>query len=213
MSSRRKLKKEEGQTKLKGLIKNNTTNKSAKQRTPPSAEKANPKRINKQNNMDVNQNTKVMEGTSDPPPPPDPPINPMVFDLAAMEQRLIASFQENIKTEVSNVIKPLQESIDVLLASKKKTEEIQGEVKKLKYENKAMTRRCNIMEKENKTLKNRLSDIENKLLENNIVMHGVEESFEESESQRKMKVKAMISHTVNREYYRRENGSRGKHPN
>ena len=48
------------------------------------------------------------------------------------------------------------------------------------------------------TLKNRLSDIENKLLENNIVMHGVEESFEESESQRKMKVKAMISHTVNR---------------
>ena len=68
----------------------------------------------------------------------------MVFDLAAMEQRLIASFQENIKTEVSkaianyqeniktevsNVIKPLQESIDVLLASKKKTEEIKGEVK------------------------------------------------------------------------------------
>ena len=84
------------------------------------------------------------------------------------------------------------------MASKKKTEEIQGEVKKLKYENKAMTCRCNIREKENKTLKNRLSDIENKLLENNIVMHGVEESFEESESQRKMKVKAMISHTVNR---------------
>ena len=93
----------------------------------------------------------------------------MVFDLAAMEQRLIASFQENIKTEVSNTIanyqeniktevsnaiKPLQESIDVLLASKNKTEEIQGEVKKLKHENKAMTCRCNIMERENKTLKN-----------------------------------------------------------
>ena len=31
MSSRRKLKKEEGQTKLKGLIKDNTSNKSAKQ--------------------------------------------------------------------------------------------------------------------------------------------------------------------------------------
>ena len=34
MSSRRKLKKEEGQTKLKGLIKDNTPNKSAKQQTP-----------------------------------------------------------------------------------------------------------------------------------------------------------------------------------
>ena len=108
--------------------------------------------------MDMNQNTKVVEGTSDPPSP-GPPINPMVFDLA---------------------------------------EEIQGEVKKLKHENKAMTHWCNIMERENKILKNRLNDIKNKLLENNIVMHDVEESFEESESQRKIKVKAMISHTVNR---------------
>ena len=90
-----------------------------------------------------------------------------------------------ITTKTSNAIKPLQESIDVLLASKKKTEEIQGEVKKLKHENNAMTHRCNIMERENKTLKNRLNDIENKLLENNIVMHGEEESFEESESQKK----------------------------
>ena len=115
----------------------------------------------------MNQITEVTEGTSNPSPL-GPPINPLVFDLAAMEKRLIASYQENIKaevsnvianyqenikTEVSNVIKPLQESIDVLLASKKKTEEIQGEVKKLKHENKAMTCRCNIMERENKTLK------------------------------------------------------------
>ena len=34
MSSRRKFKKEGGQTKLKGLIKDNTMNKSAKQWTP-----------------------------------------------------------------------------------------------------------------------------------------------------------------------------------
>ena len=63
---------------------------------------------------------------------------------------------------------------------------------------KLLHRRFDIMERENKTLKNRLNDIENKLLENNIVMHGVEETFEESESQRKRKVKVMISHTVNR---------------
>ena len=89
MSSRRKLKKEEGQTKLKGLIKDNTLNKSAKQWTPPppSAEKPNPKRINKLNNMEMNQITEVIEGTSNPSPP-GPPINPLVFDLAAMEQRL-----------------------------------------------------------------------------------------------------------------------------
>ena len=51
---------------------------------------------------------------------------------------------------------------------------------------------------ENRLLYPASNDIENKLLENNIVMHGVEEPFEESELQRKRKVKAMISHTVNR---------------
>ena len=111
---------------------------------------------------------------------------------------MIASYQETIKTEVSNAIKPLQDSIDVLLASKKKTEEIQGEVKKLKHENKAITHRCHVMERENKILKDQINDIENRLLETNIVMHGLEETFEESESQRKQKVKAMISHTVNK---------------
>ena len=54
------------------------------------------------------------------------------------------------------------------------------------------------MERENKVLKDRINDIENKLLETNVVMHGVDESFEESESQRKHKVKTMISHTVNK---------------
>ena len=54
------------------------------------------------------------------------------------------------------------------------------------------------MERENKVLKDRINDIENKLLETNVVMHGVDESFEESEFQRKLKVKTMISHTVNK---------------
>ena len=40
-----------------------------------------------------------------------PPINSLVFDLAAMEQRLIASYQENIKAEVSNAIANYQENI------------------------------------------------------------------------------------------------------
>ena len=83
------------------------------------------------------------------------------------------------------MIKPLQDSIDVLLTGKQKAEEIQGEVKKLKHENKAITRRCNAMERENKVLKDEINDIENKLLETNIVMHGVEENFDENESQRK----------------------------
>ena len=89
------------------------------------------------NNQEMGQHTETPAGS--PKPNPSPPMNPFVFDLTAMEERLIASYQETIKTEVSNVIKLLQDSIDVLLASKKKLEEIQGEVKKLKHENKTIT--------------------------------------------------------------------------
>ena len=138
---------------------------------------------------EVNQQCEMIDKESQLIPPPQP-VNQMAFDLAAMEKRIIASYQEKIK--------PLQDSIDVLLAGKKKVEEMTGEVKKLKLENKTTTRRCNMMERENKVLKDRINNIENKMLENNIVMHGVEESFEESDFQRKSKVRGVIAHTVNK---------------
>ena len=48
----------------------------------------------------------------------------------------------------------------MLLAGKKKVEEITGEFKKLKLENKSITRSCNMMEQENKVLKDRINNIE-----------------------------------------------------
>ena len=99
-------------------------------------------------------------------PIPPPLMNLLVFELAAMEQRLIANYQETIKTEVNNALKPLQESINVLLAIKRKTGEIQGEVKKLKHENKAISWQCNVLKRDKKAFKDRINDIENKLLEN-----------------------------------------------
>ena len=106
-------------------------NRSAKQRTPPSTEKPNSKRINMYSETEVNQQCEMSDKESQPTPPPQP-VNQMAFDLAAMEKRIIASYQETIK--------PLQDSIDVLLAGKKKVEEMTGEVKKLKLENKTITR-------------------------------------------------------------------------
>ena len=188
MSTKRKLKEEEGQTKLIELFKRtNSPNREAKQRTPPSTEKPKSKRINmdKKDNQQCDLSDKESQPTLS-----QNPMNQMAFDFAAMEKRIIASYQETIK--------PLQDSIDVLLAGKKKVEEMTGEFKKLKLENKTITRRCNMMEQENKVLKDRINNIENKLLENNVVMHGVEESFEESETQRKSKVRGVIAHTVNK---------------
>ena len=80
-----------------------------------------------------------------------------VFDFAAMEQRIIASYRESIKQEVSGALKPLESRIDELLQIKTKMDKISGEVKKLKQENKTIERRCNLVERENKTLKDRLN--------------------------------------------------------
>ena len=95
MSTKRKLKEEEGQTKLIGLIKRtNSPNREAKNRTPPSTEKTKSKRINME--KEDNQQCNLSENESQPTPP-QPPMNQMAFDLTAMEKRIITSYQETIK--------------------------------------------------------------------------------------------------------------------
>ena len=159
MSNKQKIVKEVGQSTLSDFefTRNEIPNRSTKQRTPPSTEKRDLKCINMSN--------PISSSSSDPG----------VFDFAAMEQRLIASYRESVKQEVSEALKPLEACIDELLVIKSKTERISGEIKKLKQENKTIERRCNQAEKENKLLKDRLNSIENKMLEKHIIMHGVEE--------------------------------------
>ena len=58
-------------------------------------------------------------------PEPSQPLELMAFDFAAMEQRIIASYRESVKQEVSEVLKPLEARIDDLLLIKTKTEKNQ----------------------------------------------------------------------------------------
>ena len=181
MSNKRRLVKEVGQSTLSDFefTRSETPSRSAKQQTPPRTEKRDPKRINMSN------------------PNSSPSSDHGVFDFAAMEQRLIASYRESVKQEVSEALKPLEAHIDELLVIKSNTERISGEIKKLKQENKTIERRCKRAEKENKLLKDRLNSIENKMLEKHVIMHGVEEIEEETSNQLKDKVKEVLSYTVN----------------
>ena len=176
MSSKRKLTKEVGECTLSEFefTRSESPTRSVKQRTPPSTEKPDLKQINISN----------------------PEV--VAFDFAVMEQRIIASYRESIKQEVSEALKPLESRIDELLLIKSKTDKISGEMKKLKLENKTIERRCNLVEKENKTLKDRLNSIENKMLECHVIMHGVEEAEVESPDQRIDKIKEMLFYTVNK---------------
>ena len=164
MTSKGKLTKEVGQCTLSEFefTRSESPTRSVKLRTPPSTEKPDWKRINMSNPEQRHTNDTV------------------AFDFAAMEQRIIASYRESIKQEVSEALKPLESRIDELLQIKSKTDRISGEMKKLKIENKTIERRCNLVERENKTLKDRLNSIENKMLECHVIMHGVEEAEDEN---------------------------------
>ena len=88
MTSKRKLTKEVGQCTLSEFefTRSESLTHSVKQRTPPSTEKPDSKRINMLNPKQRHNNDTV------------------AFDFAAMEQRIIASYRESIKQEVSKLL-------------------------------------------------------------------------------------------------------------
>ena len=88
MASKRKLTKEVGQCTLSEFefTRSESPTHSVKQRTPPSTEKPDSKRINMSNPEQRHTNDTV------------------AFDFAAMEQRIIASYRESIKQEVSKLL-------------------------------------------------------------------------------------------------------------
>ena len=104
MSSKRKLIKEVGQCTLSEFefTRSESPTGSVKLRTPPSTEKLESKHINMSN------------------PEPSQPVEPITFDFVAMEQRIIASYCESVKQEVSEALKLLEAHIDELLKLKQK---------------------------------------------------------------------------------------------
>ena len=89
MTSKRKLAKEVGQCTLSEFefTRSESLTCSVKQRTPPSTEKPDSKQINMSNPEQRHTNDTV------------------AFDFAVMEQRIIASYRESIKQEVSEALK------------------------------------------------------------------------------------------------------------
>ena len=75
-----------------------------------------------------------------------------------------------------------------------------NEILTLKQENNVLRLKCNQLEQEQQILKDRLDKIENKQLENNLILHGIEESTAwEYPETRYAKIIEHLSHTMNAE--------------
>ena len=120
-----------------------------------------------------------------------------VLQLEQMEERmtraLAAMIQSSVNTAIDEKLKPIQQSIEQLLEMKEE------DVTKLVKENKTITNRCVHIEKENKKLKDRLNDLENKLLDCSIIVHGITEKVDETEAERKEKLVVIMARKIRRQ--------------
>ena len=126
-----------------------------------------------------------------------------VLQLEQMEERmttaLAATIQSSVNTAIDEKLKPIQQSIEQLLETKEENEKFREDVTKLVKENKTITNRCVHIEKENKKLKDRLNDLENKLLDCSIIVHGITEEVDETNVERREKLIVIMARTIRRQ--------------
>ena len=162
---------------------------SAKKRTPPSTEKPSPKK----------QQT---ETTS----PTDMSItNKEITPKVAREISFQGFSAEFIKfgETMKELLQPMKEDIQRLAEAQNlntATAEICNEVKN---DHIALRAKCKKVESENLELKNRLLHLENNMLQNNLIIHGIKEEKWELDENRKEKIHRAIANTVDAPDYRR----------
>ena len=101
-----------------------------------------------------------------------------------------------LREVIKEVQRPLEDKLNTLLDVQNKQLEQDSHIKELQKEQKELKRKCEKTTQENDILKHRVSKLETKLLESNLIMHGVPEEPWEHESNRHEKIYNAIASTV-----------------
>ena len=140
--------------------------------------------------------------------PPSPtsdsqtPLNPVPEitlspELLELERRLNKTMIENIANGIKAALKPLQESIEKVQKSSDLIIDQESTIKKLKEENSNLHSKVSKVQTELHELKDRLSGLENKSLECNLIIRGMEEPENETIDTLKEKIYWLMADTVN----------------
>ena len=179
-----------------------------KKRTPPSTEKPKPKRATK--TLTPDPQSKELAEMEEPvnPPKTDTQV-PKEPDKVHLSPELLELYNM-LHRDLDNKIDPLQRSVNDIqtklssqenrieeVMTKLSTQEnkIEG-VMNIKHEYSKLHTCCTAMEKENKLLKDRLTAIENQLLENNITLQGINEDAWELNSVLREKTYHALANTI-----------------
>ena len=187
---------------------------SAKKRTPPSTERPKNKKLHqqiyeerdteKEETMEPeleqnNQQPQISSSKSITSFEEDNHFDKFSEEFREFGKAICEKMQEivhNNENTLQELIRPLKEDIKSLLDTNEKHLDTSTVVIKVQEEQKEIQSKFNQMESENKELKRRLVKLENKMLEKNVIMHGIREDTWELAENRKDKVHKAISATV-----------------
>ena len=117
-------------------------------------------------------------------------LNENAFDTA------LKDMEAHLNKSMKEMIEPLQTSINSLVASQKDWVEQKKDIDALKIEKERLNQQVKTVKARNSNLENRLKVLEDKLMEINIIMHGIKESSWELDSTRRELVTSAIANTV-----------------
>ena len=117
--------------------------------------------------------------------------------IRSMEKRITKTMTATIEKLIERALKSLKDDIKSLSVSSKIQEKKMEDMGHIKSENQKLKTLIQEVKEENRDLKQRLNNIENKLLENNFIIKGIPEDPWEFESNLKDKVLDLIAYTVN----------------
>ena len=125
-------------------------------------------------------------------------------EYKAFGRALCEILTKNNENTLNELIKPLKADIKTLLDEKKEEKTCQQIVEEVQEDHVNLVKRCEKIETENKELRSRLNRLENKMLGNNIIMHGVREDTWKLDDNRKEKVYKTIAPTVDEKDRRKQ---------
>ena len=134
-----------------------------KKRTPPTPPFQNNSKDTKRNKAEMDTELKTQEEIEE---------EELLGELTPELKKLDLLIKRNLQIE----LKPIKKNITELLQNASTITKHTDEISTLKQENNVLRYKCNQLEQEQQLLKDRLDRMENAQLENNLIMHGVEES-------------------------------------
>ena len=92
-----------------------------------------------------------------------------------MEQRITAAVTASISTLIADKLRPIEENIRNLTVTKQTINTHSTAINKLMKENQTLQKKITESKEENRELRTRLNKLEDKLMDNNVVIMGVAE--------------------------------------